>query len=135
MRIFLILIGFMFFSSVDVYSQQQWTLEEPVTATAYFVASVGTKIQNNKLLVNYCFVYNQGRKINCMDGNLKRGNFVTLNRDKGNNNCFSSDSIPSLWVVGKTFPLSICFVKDDLLWKSSDPAPYIPKKVKLIKEN
>jgi len=127
MRILLMLISFILFSFTNGYSQT-WTFEEQIPDGDSLVSSVETEIQNNKLLINYCFIYRN--LINCMGKSIEEGVFLTLNKD--NNNCFSSFSIDSSR-YGEAFPLSICFVQDYLLWESSDPAQYIPKRMKLNK--
>jgi len=129
MRILLILISFILFLFTNGYSQT-WTFEEQIPDGNSLVSSVETEIQNNKLLINYCFIYRN--LINCMGESIDEGVFFTLNKDKDTNSCFSSLSIDSSR-YGEVFPLSICFVQDYLLWESSDPARYIPKKMKLNK--
>ena len=98
-----------------------WVLEDNANTL-----SLITKKEGDKLKINYCFIFNQGRKINCMDD----GEYQEM---EANDECFFSKKIRNVW-DDKKFNLSICMNGKSAQWLSSS-GEYIPKKINLLKEN
>ena len=120
MRTLLIVISFLCFSMNSFSLPIEWALEK--NKSAY---SVLIKKTQSEILINYCFIYNNGNVINCMELN----DFIPMK--KNGSKCFFSEQVENAW-NGKKFPLSICFENKEMSWKSTGDEEYIPKSELLI---
>ena len=101
-------------------SAETWVFDNDIN-TFYLT----TQHDNNLLKINYCFVFDHGNKINCMDTN-------TFQKTHKINGCFYADKIKNSW-NDKTFELSICMDNNKMQWSASSE-DNIPKNIVLTKE-
>ncbi|MGL6259097.1 hypothetical protein [Vibrio sp. WXL210] len=89
--------------------------------------SIEANVSEEQLILNYCFIYNQGQKINCDDSLY---NVLKFNESE---NRYNSAKVINSW-NGQLFELNVCLEGDNIHWVTKEEEIYIPKAITLYRD-